>query len=251
MQNAPHSLDINAVIATGDPGSGACLSVLGVVTNGGRVRMLANSDLAYGQYIGPSLVDAQFQMVLEEGWHNIGIPMKNATGTSFASNNDQDVVSLTGDPATHNLWWYDSETSSGEEHGFFRPDVTSIGSTGYGTHAYGTWNMEMSSATDLSDRGLNYFIDGNNTSALPYTLKVDGATHDETKSFTTHDNWGGWNLIPNIYPATIDAKVMYDNDFFNNARYTGNLTMPYGFGIQMKISRIHIQETLQKALMWL
>lgn len=203
---SPQGLDINALVSNGDPGSGACLTVLGNVVNAGKVRMLSKTDAEYGQYLGPSLENAEFQMTMEEGWHTIGIPMGNATATSFQTDNPVGTVVL-DQTASQNLFWYNSQKSSGEEHGFFK--ATNGGD--YSTHAYGSWEHVLTSPDEnLNTHAYNFYLDDKfglpTVSPFTMIISVTGATNDYGKEIATHNNWGGWNLIPNIFPVTLDAN---------------------------------------------
>lgn len=182
----------------------ACLTVTTSASNSGLMCLTATNDTNYGTYHGPAIIQTEFQMIMEKGWHNIGFPLSNATVSTFDSENDDAVVNITNDPATHNLWWYDSEQSGGEELGFTRG--------AYNTHAYGTW--KMASNENLNAHGYNFYIDENFASNLPKKIKVTGTTNDGDVNFNTDDNWGGWNLIPNIYPISIGANIMFTQGFF-------------------------------------
>ncbi|MCT4623514.1 MAG: hypothetical protein N4A46_07815 [Schleiferiaceae bacterium] len=206
FSGTPHGLDINSVVSTGNPGSGACLTITNSVSNQGDVRLLSKSDSEYGQYIGPS-IDATYQMTLEEGWHNLGIPFTNVSALGFQAENDLGVVDLSG-TQSHNLFFYESKRSGGNEIGF------EVGA--YSSHAFGSWLPVPSVATDLSNFGLNFFLDGGLAPSNPYVLEVSGTINNSSKSFNTHNNWGGWNLIPNIYTSTIDVTLMQANGFFGS-----------------------------------
>jgi hypothetical protein len=52
-------------------------------------------------------------------------------------------------------------------------------------------------------------------SQLPFTFKAEGISNAMSKVYQTHNNFGGWNLIPNIYPVTISTETMYDDGFFD------------------------------------
>jgi hypothetical protein len=238
-------LDQNAVVAnlivfpSVEAVVSACLTVNDAVKVDGSVRFKAINDGSvapasanYGQYKGPTLPNTTFEMILsEEGWHNMGIPVTKANGepisaADFATSNNTtanpQIVNLTNDERTHNLWRYDSEVSSGREQGFFidrnNSGIPNLNTT-YSTHAYGTWRM-VQATDELQLHGLNYFVDGNNSNLFPLVVQMQGYTNSNAVTFTTHDNWGGWNLIPNVFPTSLSiANMNGDNtapDMFGN-----------------------------------
>ncbi len=217
----------------------SCLKVTDNIKNDGTIRFLAVDDGSganspeYGQYLGPKMPNAIFEMALsEDGWHNIAFPVSAEngnplTGADFAAaNNDlvnPDFVHLTMDEGTHNLWWYDTEYASGKEQGFFMNRSNNsiaggLGGSGYSSHAYGTWRM-VSSTDELNAHGMNFFVDDNNVSSFPAIVNLQGTTNAEAAIISTHDNWGGWNLVPNVFPVTLDVQKMNGNgaaDFFGS-----------------------------------
>ena len=212
--------DVDAVVT-------ACLTVNDGVKNDGTIRFEALDDgtasgtPSYGQYKGPAMPNATFEVQLTtNGWHNIGFPVSKADGSALKAedfktvNNlgGEDIVNLTNDASTHNLWWYDTEIASGQEQGFFMNRSSNtindgLGVGGYSTHAYGTWKM-LGAGDDLNVHGANFYVDQNNTSSLPLIISAEGTTNADAKDFTTHDNWGGWNLVPNIYPVSLSARKL-------------------------------------------
>jgi len=205
----------------------SCVEVIDFVINHGIFRLKATTDASYGQYLGPAVDNVEFEMIMNEnGWHNIAFPV-SITARNFALQNntatDPKLVNLTGD-AEHNLWWYNSAISGGKEQGFYidRNGVQ------YSTHVYGKWSMigdgiwnSPGIDEELSTRTCNYFISGNyfNTTRI---LKAKGRSHDEAVSFSTSDNFGGFNLIPNVYPITISTVSMYNDGFFHAGNNLGN-----------------------------
>lgn len=232
--NSSEYLDIDAVVNNliVYPGVDAvvtgCLTVNENVVNDGTVSFKAITESQYGQYLGPEMPNVTFEMVLNEsGWHNIAFPVKGTTGSPLTAqdlanqNNtpaNPEVVNLSNNPATHNLWWYDSRTSGGQEHGFFidrsTTGVPDLNAT-YSTHAYGTWNM-VAPTEVLNTHGYNYFINENFVSSLPYSLIISGIANDAGVTVSTHNNFGGWNLIPNPFPVTIDPQEMFNDGFFGS-----------------------------------
>jgi hypothetical protein len=194
---------------------GVCLTVTDSVDNqGGQLVMQATTDKDYGQYLGPE-VESTFEMIFENGWHNIGFPVNINAGQWAAQNNgtqNPNLVSITNNPETNNLQWYNSELSGGKEIGFF------INRNGfnYSTHAYGQWNISQST-DQLITKGWNYFIDPFFSDTNPTSLIITGPTNDESQTFTTHNNFGGWNLIPNIYPVSLSTQAMWNDNFFGDA----------------------------------
>lgn len=189
-----------------------CLTVEDFVINEGAVRLVEVTESDYGQYLGPTLNNLEFNMIMnEEGWHNIAFPVQITAAELQSQNNtvaDPKLISLTNDLATTNLLWWDPATSSGKEQGF----LITRNATAYSTHAYGTWHP-VTSAENLTGRGYNYYIDGN-FSNTTNVLKAIGTSHTEEFTYATSDNFGGWNLIPNIYPVTVSIAEMFNDGFF-------------------------------------
>lgn len=192
------SLDINS-----------CLEVTDYVDNGGNMRLLGITETQYGQYLGPQVINLESQMLMNEnGWHNIAMPVL-ISAADFATQNytisDPFLVNLTGVAATHNLYNYNSGLSGGKEIGFYRSN--------YFSHAYGTWSMQLQNSGALNGLGLNYYIDNYNTNTTR-VLKAKGTSLDQSVTVGTSNAFGGWNLIPNPYPVSIDFTTMYDDGFF-------------------------------------
>lgn len=202
----------------------ACLTVNDGVQILGTVRFEAIDDNGdgtnppiYGRYTGPSSDNIIYEMSFsEKGWHNIAIPVTRSNGDPYtasdlvADNNNGGrlPVLITGDPESHNLWWFDTEIAGGQELGFFiqRPDKTR-----YESHSYGTQRMITDLNAPLNRFGLNYFID-DSYSTFPTKLRVSGKVNSAPVTYTTHDNWGGWNLIPNPFPSLLDVAKMNGAD---------------------------------------
>lgn len=168
----------------------------------------------YGRYLGPSSKNIIFEMSFsEKGWHNIAIPVTRPDGTPYttsdliADNNDGGFlpVAITGIPETHNLWRFDTEVSGGEELGFF---IQRAGQQDlYESHSYGTQRMIEDLNTPLNNYGLNFYLDDFFT-GFPTKLRVEGKVNIAPVTYTTHDNWGGWNLIPNPFPSLLDVDKL-------------------------------------------
>jgi hypothetical protein len=208
-----------------------CMTVDVASVNQGLVRMVATSDEVYGQYLGPALNDVECQMFFDNGWHNIGFPVDITASVWAAENNtgqDLERVNLTNNEVTQNLRWYDSFTSGGKELGFFI--AASLGAaTSYSTHAYGRWNMVSDGTAtfggdadqDLSTKAFSFYLDEFffNTSRM---LSATGTTNAGEKTYQTSNNFGGFNLIPNIYPVSVDLDLIW-NDASNGF---GNILNP-------------------------
>ena len=177
-------------------------------------------------------------MYFDNGWHNIGFPVQITASQLAEENNtvdNPDRVYLTNVEGQQNLRWYDSYTSGGKEQGFFVADDLVSGTT-YITHSYGQLNMVSDgSATfgstpdqDLTAKGFNYYMDERffNTSRV---LSATGTTNASEKTYTTSNNFGGFNMIPNIYPVSLDANVIWND-------------VTYGFGNieDGEIGRAHV-----------
>ena len=206
----------NAIIYNGVNAEvdGVCFKVNNEMDNrGGRLVLRATSDQEYGQYYGPS-VEALMEMQIEGGWHNIGFPVDITVGDLATQNNtvaEPDKVRITGDIANSNLMSYDTKTSGGEEYGFF----VSRNNASYAAHAYGQY-VPSDNADNLIDKGWNYYLDEAFANSLPTILSAEGMTNDASKDFDTHNNFGGWNLIPNIYPVALSTQSMFDDGFFSS-----------------------------------
>ena len=211
----------------GDLAPGVCLTVLGEADtrNNAKLNMRAQTDLLYAQYLGPK-INGTFEMILERGYHNIGFPV-DITLEEWADQNNStanpQVVYLNGVEGEQNLMWYDSHTSGGEEQGFFinRTDRTDTANMLYHSHAYGIWNMALETERTTS-YGYNYFLSEvyaplTGTPKPSYTIKATGQLNDESFSYPTSDNFGGWNLVPNVYPVTISTDLMEQNGFFDDS----------------------------------
>ena len=200
-----------------------CLNVIGLAANnGGLITLIATGNLAdqYGQYLGPSIPFVECQMWFGDGWHNISFPV-SVTASGFADYNntisEPNLVNLTGDATTQNLQWYDSHTSGGKEQGFFIEQPAN--SVTYSTHAYGTWNLVSDGSTnfpaqpsdeDLSSKGYSYYMSSYHSNGTN-VLKAFGTTNYEPKTFSTSNNFGGFNLIPNIFPVSISTGLLWND----------------------------------------
>ncbi|MCH8554017.1 MAG: hypothetical protein LAT76_02605 [Schleiferiaceae bacterium] len=185
------------------------------------VRLVANSDSEYGQYLGPTLENVTMEMVMENGWHNIGFPV-DATVADFASENNVPgqfpIVNISGSIATQNLLWFNSERSDGFEHGYRILDVDGVTSL-YESHSYGTYELDMTdggSSVDAQSRGFLYFLSPNFSPSNPSKLRVSGTAETKPYSYNAFKQWGGFNLIPNPFPVSIDVQKMDDDGFFTN-----------------------------------
>lgn len=191
---------------------GVCLKVNSEVDNrGGKLVLSALSDDEYGQYYGPSVM-ALAEMEIEGGWHNLAFPVDITIGDLATQNNtiaEPDKVRITGDIANSNLMWYDTQTSGGEEYGFF---VTRNGAS-YAAHVYGQY-VPADNTDNLIDRGWNYYLDNQFVSSLPAIISAEGMTNDGGKNYDTYNTFGGWTLIPNIYSVALSTQAMFNDDFF-------------------------------------
>lgn len=216
----------------------SCYTVTTNATNNGLMRLVAISDEEdnYGQYLGEALRNVECQMYFDNGWHNIGFPVQ-ITASQWAEENntvdDPDRVYLTNVEGEQNLRWYDSYTSGGKEQGFFVADDLVSGTT-YSTHSYGQLNMVSDgSATfgstpdqDLTAKGFNYYMDERffNTSRV---LSATGTTNASEKTYTTSNNFGGFNMIPNIYPVSLDANVIWNDVTYGFGNIEDGGSIPY------------------------
>lgn len=236
------TLEISAVVrnliiydgTTGNIGAGSCLTVTNeaIAQGTGQLRMLATSDNAYGQYLGPGVMST-FEMTLEAGYHNIGIPV-NLTVGEWKDQLDlaigTDVLNI--DPATperNTLRSYNTRISGGEEFGFFirRGNQNAAANNPlYTSHSYGSWELPTS-GTSLTSGGFSLAI-SENTAPLTnvtmaagvkraVTIPVTGVTNDAAATFQTSNNFGGWNMIPNIYPVTLSTLEMFNDGFFDDS----------------------------------
>lgn len=207
------------IITCGDIVVEGCLTVVtdGTVTNSApstsAIVMRSTTDAEYGQYFGPA-TQIEFDMIMaEDGWHNLALPVASATAQNLADANNTtanprliNVSGLSSFVGEANIELYNSAISGGKEMGFVRTDGL------YSTHAYGTWSP-ATSTMQLAKIGFNYYIDPYFTNGMR-KLSVSGLSLAENVNITTSDNFGGWNLIPNPYPVTLDVQEMYDMGFF-------------------------------------
>ncbi|MCH8554983.1 MAG: hypothetical protein LAT76_07480 [Schleiferiaceae bacterium] len=205
VQNLYIAEDVTAEVS-------ACLEVIGNASNdGGVLQLTSSASDVFGQYLGPALNDVLVEMVMEGlGWHNIGAPV-NITAGQFKEQNEG-TISITGDANTSNLQFYDSEVSGGKEIGF----QISRNSSNYGSHAYGTW-FPADETQAMNTFGHSIFLSSNfgvAGTSQKYTMK--GQTIAEDLTYGTHNNFGGWNLLPNPYPVIIDAQKMDLDNFFTD-----------------------------------
>jgi len=185
------------------------------------IIMRATTDIDYGQYFGPP-AQIEFEMImLEDGWHNLALPVADATAQDLADQNNTlanplliNVDGLTSFEGDANIELYNSAISGAKEMGFVRTDGL------YSTHAYGKWTPAEASA-QLAKTGFNYYINPYFTNG-ERKLRVRGVSLEEDVVTATSDNFGGWNLIPNPYPVTIDVQEMYDQGFFNQGNNISN-----------------------------
>jgi large repetitive protein len=216
-------------------GAGVCLSVLenAEAAGTGRLRMQSASDVTYAQYLGPS-IRATFEMTMETGFHNIGFPV-TLTPADWETEVDtvlgNDFLNINpAEPTRNTLRWYDTRTSGGEEIGFFidRDDQpNSVNAPKYTSHAYGTWSLPEPN-DNLRLRGYNLSmsdftaplvdIDMGNppVSRKAVRIPVTGMSNSDAQTYVTSNNFGGWNLIPNIYPVTISTATMFADKFFDD-----------------------------------
>lgn len=232
-----------------------CLEVTSTAINDGLMRLVATSDAAgaYGQYLGPALNNVECQMYFDDGWHNVGFPIKIKASELDAQNNDtttggKDFFIFNNDDEKQNLRWYDSHTSGGKEMGFFKGD--------YYTHTYGTWlNVSDSSDAfpdeenvgdnladeDLSTNGYSLYVD--NRFSISRILKATGTTNDQDLTISTSNNFGGFNLIPNPYPVSLDVTAMYNggSGFFtgdvDNVIYMWDPANAYEFPLPGQVTK--------------
>ena len=168
-------------------------------TAGSFVIAANNSTGNVGSYIGPQMENAELQYgIAAEGWHNLSIPFainvaawqaQNATGT----------VAITGVETTQNLHRYNTTYGSGSNN--------SSGSGGYSSVASGSWQLPDGTEV-LNNSGYNFFIDGY-FGGVPQTVVAQGTTQDATFNFPLYNANGGWNMVPNPYPATLDLDALY------------------------------------------
>jgi hypothetical protein len=219
---------------TGTIGASTCLVVndATIAQGTGKLHLLATSDHAYGQYLGPGVMST-VEMTMEAGFHNIGMPVNLSVG-EWADQLElaigEDVLNI--DPATperNTLRWYNTRVSGGEEFGFFinRGNQNAAANNPlYTSHSYGTWELP-DATTALTSRGFSLAI-SENTAPLAnvtmdagvkraITIPVTGTTNDQSMTYETSNNFGGWNLLPNAYPVTLSTLAMFNDGFFDDA----------------------------------
>ena len=199
----------NAEISSGatlNMGPNSCLILSGTIINSGTLNFEADAS-GYAQYNGPA-TNARFEQYVDnEGWHNIGSPFSDAVWDdfSFLNNNGQINHPLEGtslDTCSYcNVWYYDPTTDIGSNIGF-----------GSST-AYGTWRSSTNGSEQFkADRGWNLYLDGSsNFGTAPWTFSINGVFNAGNITQIANENNGGWNLVANPYPSTLDWDVV-DNE---------------------------------------
>lgn len=183
-----------------------CLIISGTFTNNGSFNLLADAT-GYAQYKGPAVGGTLRQYIANEGWHLIGSPFSDVqwedlgflNGNGFI-NHPLGGVSL--DTCIYcNLWYYDPSTDNGNNIGFG------------GTNAYGTWRSSTSSSENFdATKGWNLYLDAaSGFSSAPWTVEISGTFTAGNVSQSVNENNGGWNLVANPYPSSIDWNTVDDD----------------------------------------
>lgn len=174
-----------------------CLNVSGTFTNNGGFILIADSN-GYAQYKGPAVTSTFQQYTNTEGWHLISSPFSNTTFDDLTFKDDNGFINhpiggVSLDSCDYcNLWQYDPSTYNGQNIGF---------ST---SNAYGTWRSSASS-TQSFGTGWNLYLDeAGGFAAAPWTLQATGTLNVGSIDQIVNENNGGWNLVGNPYPSTID-----------------------------------------------
>lgn len=190
------TIDVNAdLLITAEN----CLNVSGTFTNNGGF-VLASDSTGYAQYKGPAIDGTFQQYVPTEGWHLIASPFSN---TTFADLTFKDTNGFINHPfggvsldscVYCNLWQYDPSTNNGNNIGFGL------------SNAFGTWRSSSSEAQAFTvPGGWNLYLDeASGFATAPWTLLTSGTFNVGSVSQTINENNGGWNLVGNPYPSTLD-----------------------------------------------
>jgi hypothetical protein len=180
-------------------GAGQCLHVAGSFTNNGGFVLLANSS-GYAQYTGPATTGTFEQYIENEGWHLIASPFSNTTFADLQFKDDNGFINhpfggVSLDSCSYcNLWQYDPSANSGSNIGFGV------------SNAFGTWRSSASSAQAFtSPGGWNLYLDeASGFSVAPWTLSLTGTFNTGDIDQSVNENNGGWNLLANPYPSTLN-----------------------------------------------
>jgi hypothetical protein len=171
--------------------SGHFLRVDGTATNNGSLTLRATSASAYGQYYGPQISGVTLEVFATgNGWRNIASPFTGMTLGQFQAANTAGKINTSSFP---NLYSYDPQTCGGANIG--------VGST----QAWGTWVPMTTASSVLVGQGFNLFSHpfyGNANTPIALT----GTTPDPStpQNVLVYANNGGWNMVPNPFPCTID-----------------------------------------------
>ncbi len=191
-------------VLTMDPQS--CLILSGSALNNGTLNFEADAT-GYSQYRGPAVSASMQQYVPDEGWHNIGSPFSDAIweDISFVGNNALITHPFEGvslDTCSYcNVWYYDVSTYIGVDIGF--------GSS----NAFGTWRSSIDSSQEFGpEKGWNMYLDNSsNFGSAPWTFGISGVFNQGTQNQIVNENNGGWNLVANPYPSSLDWTVVDDD----------------------------------------
>lgn len=184
----------------------SCLILGGGVINNGSISFQADAT-GYAQYNGPAIIATAEQFVADGGWHNIGSPFSDAIWDDISFDGSNALIThpfegVSLDTCNYcNVWYYDPSTYIGTDIGF--------GSS----NAYGTWRSSIDSSQDFEpDRGWNMYLDSSsNFGTAPWTFSITGAFNHGTKNQIVNENNGGWNLVANPYPSSLDWDVIDDD----------------------------------------
>lgn len=184
----------------------SCLIVSGTVVNNGTLSFEADIN-GYAQYNGPAINASMEQFVPDGGWHNIGSPFSDAIWDDISFVGDNALLShpfegISLDTCNYcNLWYYDPSTYIGVDIGFAS------------SNAYGTWRSSTDSSQNFDpDRGWNMYLDSSsNFGTAPWTMGITGVFNHGTQNQIVNENNGGWNLVANPYPSSLDWSVVDDD----------------------------------------
>lgn len=184
----------------------SCLILSGTAVNDGSISFEADAT-GYAQYNGPAIVATAEQHLPDGGWHNIGSPFSDAIWDDFSFDGDNALIThpfegVSLDTCNYcNVWYYDPSTYIGTDIGF--------GSS----NAYGTWRSSIDSSEDFeADRGWNMYLDSSsNFGTAPWTFSITGVFNNGTQNQIVNENNGGWNLVANPYPSSLDWAVVDDD----------------------------------------
>ncbi|GGH69742.1 hypothetical protein GCM10011318_11070 [Phaeocystidibacter marisrubri] len=179
--------------------AGQCLTVQGEAGNEGTLTIGSDANAKHGNYIGPSLANVEVELsITDEGWHNLSVPV-SITLREWAKQNTDGSIDTSGQSNRQNVWKYNTTLSNGANGGYANGS--------YSSHSWGTWEMFGKDDT-LVGKGLNVYIDGNYNGA-PQVLKAVGTTIDEDVDIPLYNSYGGWSLVGNPYPGSLNLNQLY------------------------------------------